>query len=1173
MAILVAVGGAALGSAVGIGGSLGWVIGGIVGNLLFPPDPIVTEGPRLGDLSVTSSAYGSPRPIGFGTIRQSGNMIWTNGIREQKNTRKVGGGKGMGGPSQEQISYTYFATFALAFGEGVADDVLRLWADGKLIYDKRGTGTNTRAKGLSFRFYNGSETQLPDSSIQAAQGAANTPAFRGTVYMVFNDLPLENFGNRIPSITAEIAYSATDARLSLESTNYPGGVTNYDSGSCAVDWDRQYAYAVSSSNYLRRVNLTTMIEDRQVHGDEVFVQNLPDTTEWGNGALVVMPDGGLVHTADESSGGNSEPIVRIDPNTLRETARFGYSSNSTGMDTDKFGYITTYAPIRMFGLKGEILLLLCGRFSGSEFGILSYPDMTYIYDSDTFQLNISGEIKGMCRGKQGEGFGDAYIVFADSGEVAGPVEIYRIRCEAVAAYDPVAGTSQGITVEQLASFTVAELEAGETSFNNVGGVVYDETDDTIMFCYEKTSDSKVIYRKFDPEDASFVWKTGDLEGGPNTGLRWDFGRIQDNTFGYFHNSTNGILINTQTGEILHNGETPDYTLQTHGATAGMYDSRTESWVNVTHSTETGLMGRWFFRRGNAQGSTLANIVQTVCARADLPNIDLDVTDLSSIEVPGYVIGRQTTARAAIETLTQMYFFDGVESDFILKFVTRGQDPVRTLTQSDMAVIDNDTGEFIRENRVQEVELPERFTITYMDKDKDYTQNAHSAKRILNPTPSMYSRNQMGLSVAVAISSEFAKQQAEKALYSSWVERNNYEMRLPWSHLDLDPTDVVNIELDNGVSFRTRITQFDTGQGFMIDVNALSEEVAQFTSSVAADSGAGVPAQTVKAEAIIKTILMDVPLLRDAEEPPSRAYNPLYFFMGGYNDDQFTRGGLYKSSDEVVYDNVGSIVSGMSWGATAEALPDPPFNNPYATDTVNTLTVFMNTGGEDLESVTTLQMLNGANGAALIKNNGEIEIIQYQDVVENANGSFTLSTLLRGRRGTDAMTNDHTAGEIFVLLIPADAEVIPLGLSERNSVRYYRGVGSGQLLEQATRQALTSNHRALMPYAPVQVAAAVDATDIDITWVRRTRIGGALMDYDGDIPLYEDSEEYEIDILDGPDGSIVRTVTGLTSAEYTYSNANIVSDFGSLPTELSLRVYQVSAQVGRGFTREVTVDVQ
>jgi hypothetical protein len=71
MAILVAAGGAALGTALGVGPSAGWLVGAAVGNLLFPASgqDSRVEGPRLGDLTVTSSAYGAPVAIAYGTIR------------------------------------------------------------------------------------------------------------------------------------------------------------------------------------------------------------------------------------------------------------------------------------------------------------------------------------------------------------------------------------------------------------------------------------------------------------------------------------------------------------------------------------------------------------------------------------------------------------------------------------------------------------------------------------------------------------------------------------------------------------------------------------------------------------------------------------------------------------------------------------------------------------------------------------------------------------------------------------------------------------------------------------------------------------------------------------------------------------------------------------------------
>ena len=35
-------------------------------------------------------------------------------------------------------------------------------------------------------------------------GAANTPAYRGTAYVVVEELPLGNYGNRLPQLSFEV---------------------------------------------------------------------------------------------------------------------------------------------------------------------------------------------------------------------------------------------------------------------------------------------------------------------------------------------------------------------------------------------------------------------------------------------------------------------------------------------------------------------------------------------------------------------------------------------------------------------------------------------------------------------------------------------------------------------------------------------------------------------------------------------------------------------------------------------------------------------------------------------------------------------------------------------------------------------------------------------------------
>jgi hypothetical protein len=230
MAIVVAAGGAALGTALGVGPNAGWLVGAAVGNLLFPASgqDSRVEGPRLGDLTVTSSAYGAPVAIAYGTIRLAGNLIWSSGISERQNvSRTRAGGKGGGGATQTAVSYAYYASLPIAFAEGAAEDVLRIWADGKLLYDKSGASPEVAKGGLRFRFHPGSENQLPDPLIEAHVGEGRAPAHRGLCTIVFEDLPLADVGNRIPNLTAEITFHRTVAQpyqlVDLITTGEGGG--------------------------------------------------------------------------------------------------------------------------------------------------------------------------------------------------------------------------------------------------------------------------------------------------------------------------------------------------------------------------------------------------------------------------------------------------------------------------------------------------------------------------------------------------------------------------------------------------------------------------------------------------------------------------------------------------------------------------------------------------------------------------------------------------------------------------------------------------------------------------------------------------------------------------------------------------------------------------------------
>ncbi len=146
-------------------------------------------------LRITSSTEGAVIPRLYGRMRIGGNFIWATDFREEKKTKTQGGGKGGGGGGKVKTTeYSYYASFAVALCEGPITGIGRIWADGKLL----------DTSGVSWRWYAGDEVQDPDPLISARMGALSTPAYRGTAYVVFEDLPLGKFGNRIPQLSFEV---------------------------------------------------------------------------------------------------------------------------------------------------------------------------------------------------------------------------------------------------------------------------------------------------------------------------------------------------------------------------------------------------------------------------------------------------------------------------------------------------------------------------------------------------------------------------------------------------------------------------------------------------------------------------------------------------------------------------------------------------------------------------------------------------------------------------------------------------------------------------------------------------------------------------------------------------------------------------------------------------------
>jgi len=170
------------------------------------------EGPRLGDLRVQTSRYGSAIPKLFGRTRVSGTVIWSTDLIETRGLQSNGKGKG------NTANYSYSASFAVVLSARQVLRVERIWADGNLL---RGSAGDFKTA-TGFRLLTGSEDQSLDPLIAGAEGIGVTPAYRGRAIAVFEDFQLAAYGNRIPSLSFEVI--ADEGALSA--TNLIGELTD-----------------------------------------------------------------------------------------------------------------------------------------------------------------------------------------------------------------------------------------------------------------------------------------------------------------------------------------------------------------------------------------------------------------------------------------------------------------------------------------------------------------------------------------------------------------------------------------------------------------------------------------------------------------------------------------------------------------------------------------------------------------------------------------------------------------------------------------------------------------------------------------------------------------------------------------------------------------------------------
>ena len=564
-------------------------------------------------------------------------------------------------------------------------------------------------------------------------------------------------------------------------------------------------------------------------------------------------------------------------------------------------------------------------------------------------------------------------------------------------------------------------------------------------------------------------------------------------------------------------------------------------------------GHWL--TGRLGQVTLAALVRQLCEDAGLAQIDVEGLYGPNAVVRGYVVDRIMATRAMIEPLMQAYRFDAYESGGVLRFVLGGRSASALLAQDDLALAGD--GDIAFEvTRSQETELPRAVKITYLDERSEYRAATAEGRRLTGASAGV-----LDFTVPAVLDQAYARGLAELALHDLWLARETGSAELPPSLLYLDPGDVVELTMAGPTgtqNHRLQLSEIDSGLTRKARFKSRGDPEVYTAPRYAGREGriGEVPVFGPSTVAFL-----DLPLLTGTETDPQSPR------IAAHQLPWPGSVAIYRGDATAGFSRIVDVTSPAVMGELTSDLAAGP---PWRWDRANRPTVLLYSG--ELSSAAETAVLGGANALAVEGAGGQWEILQFMTADLIGPGEYRLSGLLRGQRGSEGeMAALALAGARVVRLDPQALRTLPLSLEQRLREFTYRYGPGPHAYDHFTFAETTRafEGRALRPYAPVHVRAARDGGGgIQLTWTRRTRIGGDIWD-NADVPLSEEVERYEVDVMDG---AAVKRTLGSTTTSAAYAAADEIADFGSPQTNLTLQVFQLSAVYGRGSPKEVTVNV-
>ena len=1135
------------------------------------------------NLPAAQNAWGVFIPLTGGRVRVAGNQIWSSGFyavtttnyylrqkryinsanRDITDITKTVLDPGVTTEVSKSFTESYI-DIAYSFGYNITPDVDRLAVvvrlNGVVVYDA--TAGGPQRDGLTFTFHSGADV-APDSDIKAALGDDAT-RYPGQAYVLIKGIRPSEWGNAVPT-SCDVEFYVQEAG----STPEPDGTLQLagegEAGPTiplfAYPWfDRKkrliYAFDPTLGTYggHRVYDMQTLVQVDQKAWSFSLPAGVPADTAKLNSLPVYIEELGLVTFPSGPFGQSITYQVEVDMVTGagrlwaaagqpvsthigRGKGCVAYVSNGTA--------ITVWLPVPSALNTGKLVCFSHGpnpRKWELEFVNLitadKIVDMLYIPvpGNDFAAIGVSNS--------------SVYRV-AYSADLQRPVFSFYIDHPQTTGLDDSATDPENSSLRGLAT------HGGELIvWNNLR---------ISRWKANLAGQSTEVYVKPTPTTLKgfprVIQLVGTAEPDTTTG-----------TLGIIEAPANLVQIDLVNGTAR----------RTPAATGGEYDTFLDpiywdslkgQWFGVAVSQDdtAQLLGGWLGAGGGISSGKmkLKDVIRGIysmnpCFDAS-KLVFLDIED----EVAGVFISEAAYVNTIIDNITRLYRIEKTEDKGTITFFRKrslsGETEIDAdLELTDLALLDGgevtDSGDVVAlrtTRRGSEEEQAGTVNLTFIDMDNNCIPSQVTWTRPDAGQNASY----VDYAVPLVMSKNDALQLCQAAMLDLNQKKTKFEFTLPpkWAHLTSG--DVVRIRRST-YSEVIRITEDTFNANF--SVSCLGEGVATDVGVATAIVPDATPARQDPLGPATDPLIIDATPVGQRVEPAAGNFVQYLSVMPRVNSGW--RGG-YLARQEPTWQTL--------FGLASDAAPLVLSASAAARDVrcrldTSLLSASLKSGkipAAPAVEVTVADLLKDpALNLAFFGAPGRWELVQYLKITAQG-----VHGMLRGRQGTDVHCGLHVAGDLFVPIDGLIREERPVSL--KGSVQTFQAASNTQAFASGAKAALTVEAASQRPWAPARPKAArdPDTGDITVSWKRRDRKGGA---WGGKpLPLSEAFEKYEVEVRGAGSIAAFRVLTADGIASVTYTADMQTEDGTTTETQLSVRIYQMSAEVGRGYPRDVVLDVE